>query len=56
LRPFSSGFGGGCMHEPCGSFPFDPLPNPIAKGLEFGVFGALGLEVLLAGFLRCLSN
>jgi hypothetical protein len=34
-----------------GSFPFDPLPNLCVKGLDFGVFGALGLEEFLAGFL-----
>jgi hypothetical protein len=28
-RPFSLGFGGGCMHEPfVGLFPLIPLPNP----------------------------
>jgi hypothetical protein len=27
------------------------LPNPWVKGLDFGVFGVLGLEVFLAGFL-----
>jgi hypothetical protein len=31
-----------------------PLPNPCVKGLEFGVFGVLGLEDLLEGFLRFL--
>jgi hypothetical protein len=31
-----------------------PLPNPSVKGLDFGVFRVLGLEVLLAGFLRFL--
>jgi hypothetical protein len=35
-------------------FPLIPLPNPSAKGLDFGVFGALGLEVFLVGFLRFL--
>jgi hypothetical protein len=28
-----------------------PLPNPRVKGLDFGVFRVLGLEVFLAGFL-----
>jgi hypothetical protein len=31
-----------------------PLPNPCAKGLDFGVFGALGLETFLVGFPRFL--
>jgi hypothetical protein len=31
-----------------------PLPNPWVKGLDFGVFHVLWLEVLLAGFLRVL--
>jgi hypothetical protein len=31
-----------------------PLPNPRVKGLDFGVFGVLGLEEFLAGFLRFL--
>jgi hypothetical protein len=39
------------MHEPfVVLFPLIPLPNPWAKGLDFGVFGVLGLE-FLAGFL-----
>jgi hypothetical protein len=29
-----------------------PLPNPRVKGLDFGVFGVLGLEEFLAGFFR----
>jgi hypothetical protein len=37
-----------------GSFAFDSLPNPRVKGLDFGVFGVLGLEVFLSGFLRFL--
>jgi hypothetical protein len=49
------GFGGGCMHEPfMVLFSLIPLPNPWAKGLDFGVFGVLGLEEFLAGFLRFL--
>jgi hypothetical protein len=32
-------------------FPLIPLPNPWVKGLDFGVFDALGLEEFLAGFL-----
>jgi hypothetical protein len=35
-------------------FPLIPLPNPLVKGLDFGVFGVLGLEEFLAGFLRFL--
>jgi hypothetical protein len=31
-----------------------PLPNPRVKGLDFGVFGVLGLEEFLVGFLRFL--
>jgi hypothetical protein len=31
-----------------------PLPNPRVKGLDFGVFGVLGLEEFSAGFLRFL--
>jgi hypothetical protein len=51
-RPFPLGFGGGCMHEPfVVLFPLIPVPNPWAKGLDFGVFGVLGLELFLAGFL-----
>jgi hypothetical protein len=34
--------------------PLSPLPNPWVKGLDFGVFGVLGLEVFLAGFPRLL--
>jgi hypothetical protein len=28
-----------------------PLPHSLVKGLDFGVFGVLGLEEFLAGFL-----
>jgi hypothetical protein len=35
-------------------FPLIPLTNPWVKGLDFGVFRVLGLEELLAGFLRFL--
>jgi hypothetical protein len=53
--PWSWGFGGGCMCEPfVVLFPLIPLPNPWVKGLDFEVFGALGLEEFLAGFLRFL--
>jgi hypothetical protein len=31
-----------------------PLPNQRVKGLDFGVFQVLGLEVFLVGFLRFL--
>jgi hypothetical protein len=31
-----------------------PFPNPWVKGLDFGFFRVLGLEVLLAEFLRFL--
>jgi hypothetical protein len=54
-RPCSWGFGGGCMCEPfVVLYPLIPLPNPWVKGLDFGVFGALGLVAFLAGFLRFL--
>jgi hypothetical protein len=54
-RPFSLGFGGRSMLEPfVVLFHLIPLPNPWAKGLDFGVFGILVLEVFLAGFLRLL--
>jgi hypothetical protein len=37
LRPFSLRFGGGYMLEPfVVLFPLIPLPNPRAKGLNFG--------------------
>jgi hypothetical protein len=53
--PCSWGFGGGCMCESfVVLFPLIPLPNLRVKGLDFGVFGALGLEEFLAGFLRFL--
>jgi hypothetical protein len=53
--PSSWGFGGGCICEPfVVLFPLIPLPNPWVKGLDFGVFGVLGLEEFLAGFLRFL--
>jgi hypothetical protein len=35
-------------------WPLIPLPNPCVKGLDFGVFSALGLEEFLVGFLRFL--
>jgi hypothetical protein len=54
-RPFSLGFDGGCMLEPfVVLFPLIPLPNPWAKGIDFGVFVTLGLEAFLVGFLRFL--
>jgi hypothetical protein len=34
--------------------PLIPLPNPWVKGLDFGVFGVLGLEEFVAGFLQFL--
>jgi hypothetical protein len=44
------------MHEPfVVLFALIPILNLWAKGLDFGVFGALGLEVFLAGFLLFLS-
>jgi hypothetical protein len=34
--------------------PLVPLPNPQVKGLDFGVFGVLGLEVFLMVEFRSL--
>jgi hypothetical protein len=40
------------MHEPFMIlFPLIPLLNPLAKGLDFGIFSSLGLEAFLVGFL-----
>jgi hypothetical protein len=50
--PCSWGFDGGNMWEPfVVLLILIPLPNPWVKGLDFGVFGVLGLEEFLAGFL-----
>jgi hypothetical protein len=47
-RPCSWGFYGGNSCEPfVVLLPLIPLPNPQVKGLDFGGFGVLGLEVLL---------
>jgi hypothetical protein len=55
LGPFSWGFDGGNLWEPfVVLWAVIPLPNPWVKGLDFGVFRVLGLEVFLAGFLRFL--
>jgi hypothetical protein len=39
------------VRNPCEPFvvllPLIPLPNPQVKGLDFGVFGVLGLEMFL---------
>jgi hypothetical protein len=46
LGPCSWAFDGGNLCEPfVVLLPLIPLPNPRVKGLNFGVFGALGLEV-----------
>jgi hypothetical protein len=46
--PCSWGFDGANSCEPfVVLLPLIPLPNPQAKGLDFGSFGVLGLEVLL---------
>jgi hypothetical protein len=37
-----------------GSFPFDSPPKSVSKGAQFWVFGVLGFEEFLAGFLRFL--
>jgi hypothetical protein len=48
LGPFSWGFDGGNSCEPfVVLLPLIPLPNSRVKGLDFGVFGVLGLEVFL---------
>jgi hypothetical protein len=48
LGPCSWGFDGGNSCEPfVVLLPLIPLPNPQVKGLDFGVFGVLGLEVFL---------
>jgi hypothetical protein len=54
LGPCSWGFDGGNSCEPfMVLLPLMPLPNPRVKGLDFGVFGVLGLEVFLrVDFLR----
>jgi hypothetical protein len=53
--PCSWGFDGGNLCEPfVVLLPLIPLPNPRVKGLVFGVFGVLGLEEFMAGFLRFL--
>jgi hypothetical protein len=55
FEAFSWGFTGGCMHEPfVVLFLLIPHPNLRAKGLDFGVFGVLGLEEFLVGFLQFL--
>jgi hypothetical protein len=55
LGPCSWGFDGGNLWEPfVVLWPMIPLPNSRVKGLDFGVFGVLGLEEFLAGFLRFL--
>jgi hypothetical protein len=46
--PCSWGFDGGNSCEPLVVLlPLIPLPNSQVKGLDFGGFGVLGLEVLL---------
>jgi hypothetical protein len=54
-RPVSWGFGGGYILKPLVVlFPLIPLPNPWAKGLDFGVFFVQGFVVFLAEILRFL--
>jgi hypothetical protein len=46
--PCAWGFEGGNSSEPfVVHLPLIPLPNLQVKGLDFGVFGVLGLEVFL---------
>jgi hypothetical protein len=53
--PFSWGFDGVNLWEPfVVLWAMIPLPNPWVKGLDFGVFRVLGLEVFLVGFLQFL--
>jgi hypothetical protein len=53
--PCSWGFDGGNLWEPfVVLWAVIHLPNPWVKGLDFGVFGVLGLEEFLAGFLQFL--
>jgi hypothetical protein len=53
--PLSWGFDGENLWEPfVVLWAVIPVPNPWVKGLDFGVFGVLGLEEFLAGFLRFL--
>jgi hypothetical protein len=53
--PCSWGFDGGNSCEPfVVRLPLIPLPNPQVKGLDFGVFRALGLEVFLRVDVRFL--
>jgi hypothetical protein len=53
--PCSWGFVGGNLWEPyVVLWVVIPLPNPLVKGFNFGVFGVPGLEKVLAGFLRFL--
>jgi hypothetical protein len=55
FEAFLFGIWWGCMVEPfVVLFLLIPLPNPLAKGLDFGVFLDLGLEAFLVGFLRFL--
>jgi hypothetical protein len=55
LGPCSLGFDGENMWERfVVLWPVIPLPNPWVKGLDFGVFGVLGLEEFLAEILRFL--
>jgi hypothetical protein len=54
-RPYSWGFDGGNLCEPfVVLLPLITLPNPLVKGLDFGVFGVLVLKEFLVGFLRFL--
>jgi hypothetical protein len=53
--PCSWWFDGGNLWEPfVVLWAVIPLKNPWVNGLDIGVFGVLGLEVVLAGFLRFL--
>jgi hypothetical protein len=55
FETFLFGIWWGCMHKPfVVLFPLIPQPNPLVKGLNFGVLIVLGFVVFLAEILRFL--